>query len=94
MSSAIHHFVCVGDPQDPTVFELKQTPVRLEGWSNNSTPVFLVQRYSVNDLDPRDPVIWYEAEFDTYEQALVEFSRELHEHAQFLAEYHSEEVSA
>lgn len=87
MSSAIKHVVCVGDPQDPTVFSLEETGSRLEGWADHANPVFLVQRYSVNDLDPRDPVIWYEAEFETYEQALVEFSRELYEHAQFLAEY-------
>lgn len=83
--------IYIGDPQDPTVFELDETYSRLDGtkWPDKP-PVYQVRVYSMNDLDYYDPVIHFESEYASYHTALLAFSAKLLDHASFLVDYHKE----
>jgi hypothetical protein len=81
----------IGDPHDPTIFELKETHSRLDGtvWFDKP-PVYQVRVYSMNDLDYYDPIIGFESEYVSYHTALLAFSAKLVDHASFLVDYHNE----
>jgi hypothetical protein len=88
MPTPIKHQLFVGDPEFPTIFTLEETHSRLEGWVDYSLPtVFHVRVERPNDLDFYDPIIEFEQEFQHYGTALVVFSTQLQEHANFVSDY-------
>jgi hypothetical protein len=93
MKSLIKHQLIIGDPQDPWVFTLQETPERLEGWVDTSSTVFLVSVETMNDLDFNDPVVHFKQEFEHYSTALVVFSTQLQLHAKFNASYQKEALA-
>jgi hypothetical protein len=86
MPAPSNHKLYIGDPQFPTVFSLEETTSLLDGTAS-PVPVYRVTVYRPNDLDFYDPIIEFEQEFEHYGTALVQFSTQLQEHSNFVAQY-------